>query len=96
MRRARQRVRSSTLNRGEVGGGVSVGVEMGGVGDLFGRQAAASHRDAVAVEEPADGVVADAELGSEFVDGRSDPVAGDQLLDPMFVESASTAWSHPP
>lgn len=61
-------------------------VEVDGVIDLLGREAAVAHRHAVPVEDVADGSPFDAEPVTEFVHRRSGLVAGDQLLDLIGAE----------
>jgi hypothetical protein len=66
-------------------------VEVDGVVDLLGREAAAAHRYAVPVEDVADRPPFDAEPFTEFVHRRAGPVVGDQLLYLIGTELSSPA-----
>jgi hypothetical protein len=70
-------------------------VEVDGVVDLVGREAAAAHWHAVSVEDVADGSPFDPELNAQFVDCRAGLVAGDQLLDLIAAELPATAGTVP-
>ena len=66
-------------------------VQVDGVVDLVGREAAAAHGHAVPVEDGADRSPFDAEPVTELVHRRAGPVVGDQLLDLIGTELPSTA-----
>ena len=63
-------------------------VEVDGVVDLVGGEAAAAHRDVVSVEDGADCPPVDAESRAEFIHGGSGLVTGDEFLDLVCVELA--------
>lgn len=65
---------------GDAGERPSLGVEPEGIVDLVVGQSVSAHRDAVAVEDRADGTAFDTELITQLVNGGAGSVAGDQLL----------------
>lgn len=77
-------------------------IEVDGVVDLVGGEAAAAHRHVVPVEDVADGPPFDAEPGTQLVYGRARPVAKDEFLDLVGVElpcppgfgSVDWRWGH--
>lgn len=70
-------------------------VEVDGVVDLLGREAAAAHLHAVPMEDVADRSPFDAEPVAEFVHRRAGSVVGDQLLDLLGVELPGAAGEVP-
>jgi hypothetical protein len=70
-------------------------VEVDGVVDLVGREAAAAHRHAMSVEDVADRSPFDPEPVTQFVHRRAGLIAGDQLLDLIVTELPGTPGRFP-
>ena len=68
-------------------------VEVDGVGDLAGREAAGAHRHAVPMENAADRSSFDTEPIAQFAHRRAGLIAGDQLLDLVVAELPGTSGS---